>query len=70
MYNTGSNGCQGGPSVVEEVVLRMTPQEAHLWFNHKVESVSGALDTLMDNPPLYIVSGQCCVQTKGHIHSS
>jgi len=29
-----------------------------------------ALDTSMENPPLYTVSGQCCVHSKGHINSS
>jgi len=56
--------------MVEEVVLRMSPKEIHVWFDHKVENASGASDTPVENPPSYAMSGQHCIHTNGHIHLS
>jgi len=56
--------------MVEEVSPEISPKEVHVQFNCEVKNVLGTLDTSMENPPSYAMSGQCCIYTKGHINSS
>jgi len=56
--------------MVEEVVMRVTPQEVHEQVNQEVKGFSGASETSRECPPLYAVSGQHCICTKGCINSS
>ena len=56
--------------IVKDAVMRMRPQEVCVQFNCEVKNILGASDTSVENPPSYTMSGQHCICTKGHIHSS
>jgi len=55
--------------MAEEIVMRVVPQEVHGQSVHEVGNILSSLDTPVDIPPSYAVSGQCYVHTKGHISS-
>jgi len=69
--------CHPAPMVVtsddvpmEEVVMRVSPQEVHELVDQEVEVTLGDSETSRELPLLYAMSGQRCTYTKGCIGSS